>query len=389
MTQARLTHLGDMPIETFLRDYWQQKPLLIRQAIPQFESPLCGDELAGLALEEDVVSRLVIEKPEQNQWSLTHGPLADDAFATLPSSHWTLLIQHADLLDPEVNALLDLFRFIPNWRLDDIMISYAADQGGVGPHFDYYDVFLLQGEGRRRWRIGQTCDSHSEMLEDQDMKVLKDFDTLHDWIVEPGDLLYIPPNVAHWGTAEGNCITYSIGFRAPSYSDILLDLTEEAASHCNPDQRYTDPNLPLQAHTGELSSNSIEQLKAIIASQLGDEQQLANWFGSYMTRPNPGGQFADENALSEDELNAESIALSRFARCAFYPISTATDDAANKQTTDQCQLFINGEAWECSRALAQKLSAYQAIQYQDVTAEERELLRQLAQLGWLVDADET
>jgi 50S ribosomal protein L16 3-hydroxylase len=153
MTITALTHLGDMPVDIFLRDYWQKKSLLIRGAFPHFTSPIDGDELAGLALEEEVESRLILEKGK-TPWELRHGPFDEKTFTQLPETHWTLLVQAVDQWVPEVNELLEYFRFIPNWRIDDIMISFAPDQGSVGPHFDYYDVFLLQGLGKRRWKLG-------------------------------------------------------------------------------------------------------------------------------------------------------------------------------------------------------------------------------------------
>ena len=215
MSRPPLTHLGNISIDTFLAEYWQKKPLLVRQAIPAFISPISADELAGLSLDEDVVARLVVEDPTANEWQVEHGPINEERYGELPETHWTLLVQHADALDPQVNDVLQAFRFIPNWRLDDIMISYAPDKGGVGPHFDYYDVFLLQAGGRRRWRIGQACDSQSPLVPNQPMKILQEFETQEDYVLEPGDMLYIPAKLAHWGEAVGESITYSIGFRAP------------------------------------------------------------------------------------------------------------------------------------------------------------------------------
>ena len=168
-----LTILGGISAREFMRDYWQKKPLLIRQAIPDFESPLSPDELAGLALEEEIESRLVIEHGEQ-PWELRRGPFAEDAFADLPERDWTLLVQAVDQFIPEVAELLEQFRFLPSWRIDDVMISFAAPGGGVGPHFDNYDVFLLQGHGQRRWRLGQMCDADSPLLDHPELRILAD-----------------------------------------------------------------------------------------------------------------------------------------------------------------------------------------------------------------------
>lgn len=293
MTQP-LTHLGELPIEDFLRDYWQKKPLLIRNAFPFFESPIDGDELAGLALEEEVESRLVLEKGK-TPWELQHGPFDEKIFAELPESHWTLLVQAVDQWVPEVHKLLNHFRFMPNWRIDDIMISYAPDQGSVGPHFDYYDVFLLQGTGKRRWRIGQECDINSEHVEDTPLNILKHFEQNEEWILEPGDMLYIPPGIAHWGIAEGESITYSIGFRAPSHEDIVCELSHEIATTLTNDERFSDPGLQLQNNPGEIGSQALQQIKSIMLNHLTDET-LAHWFGKYMTER----KYADDGAYGEE-----------------------------------------------------------------------------------------
>ncbi|WP_026160650.1 cupin domain-containing protein [Teredinibacter turnerae] len=374
----RLQQLGTITVEQFLNEYWQKKPLLIRQAFPDFEAPVSADELAGLALEDDVVSRLVVQRDESD-WQVEHGPLPEERFAQLPESHWTLLVQHADALDPAINALLDAFRFIPNWRLDDIMISYAADKGGVGPHFDYYDVFLLQAQGKRRWRIGQHCSHESPLLPTADMKILQDFDTVEDWIVEPGDLLYIPPNIAHWGEADGECMTYSIGFRAPSHAEVLLDFSEEMASFTNPDMRYTDPGLRPQQLAGEISQQSIEQVQAIIHQYSTDKAALAGWFGEYMTRPNPT---ADAHFQTFDEefdrnlMEAGQARLSRFARCAFF------EEQAG------CLVFINGAKWHCSRKLAVMLSNYEPIHWDSLDTLDRTVVVQIADAGFLISSED-
>ena len=344
-----LSHLGDMPIDEFLRDYWQKKPLLIRNAFPYFESPIDGDELAGLALEEEVESRLILEKGK-TPWELQHGPFDEKIFAKLPATHWTLLVQAVDQWVPEVNLLLDNFRFVPNWRLDDIMISFAPDQGSVGPHFDYYDVFLLQGLGKRRWKIGQQCDANSPRVEGTPLNILQNFDTQDEWVLEPGDMLYIPPGVAHWGIAEGDCMTYSIGFRAPSHGDILTELAQEVAAGLSNDLRFTDPSLKLQKNPGEISADAITHIQEILAQHFTAEN-IANWFGKHMTER----KYAQDDLTEEDELEAddwlaavvEGRQLWRHpaARFAFH-----TD-------ADGTQLFADGQALTCSRELAELVCA--------------------------------
>jgi Uncharacterized conserved protein len=374
---SRLTHLGEMPVDTFLSEYWQKKPLLVRNAFPNFVSPVSADELAGFALEEDVVSRLVVHDREAGHWQVEHGPLADSTFSTLPKVDWTLLVQHADLLDPDINQLLEAFRFIPSWRLDDIMISYAADGGGVGPHFDYYDVFLLQAQGSRNWKLGQTCNTESPLLPGLDMKILRDFEQTQEWLVNPGDLLYIPPNIAHWGEAKGkDCITYSVGFRAPSYSDILLDFAEEMASQTNQDMRYSDAAHKQQRLFGEITPETVAKVSQILQTFVGNPSYVANWFGEYMTRPNPGGDEASRTETSMAALNAHQCRLNAFARCAYY------------ETSDHCIVFINGEKWHCSKALAVLLSNYEPLNLKQLNTKEQYLVRHLAEEGLLEPADD-
>ena len=342
---APLTHLGEMPIEIFLRDYWQKKPLLIRNAFPDFQSPIDGDELAGLALEEEVESRLILEKGK-TPWELQNGPFDENTFATLPETHWTLLVQAVDQWVPEVNDLLNHFRFIPNWRLDDIMISFAPDQGSVGPHFDYYDVFLLQGIGKRRWKIGQTCTVESAHLPNTALHILENFETQAEWLLEPGDMLYIPPNVAHWGIAEGDCMTYSIGFRAPSHAAIVDELSHEIASALTKDLRFNDPDLMPQQNPGEIHEEAITQIQQIIQQHFTAEN-IAHWFGKHMTER----KYGQEELDSTDEITADDwqAALAEgnmlwrhpAARFAFHSEANGT------------QLFADGQAINCSRTLAE------------------------------------
>lgn len=351
---ASLTHLGDMPIEIFLRDYWQKKPLLIRNAIPFFESPIDGDELAGLALEDDVESRLILEYGE-TPWELQHGPFEEKVFSKLPESHWTLLVQAVDQWVPEVHELLQKFRFIPNWRVDDIMISYAPDQGSVGPHYDYYDVFLLQGAGKRRWRIGQNCNVNSPRVADTPLNILQNFEQQDEWLLSPGDMLYIPPNVAHWGIAEGESITYSIGFRAPSHADIICELSQEIASSLTNDQRFSDPNLQLQNNAGEISPAALQQVRKILVDQLTD-QQIAHWFGKHMTE-----RKYEEDANDGDELELAEwqLALEEGAQLWRHPAARF----AFIQLPESTFLFADGKAFPCSMALAELLCQDQEFTY--------------------------
>lgn len=276
--------LGGLTAREFLRDYWQKKPLLVRQAMPGFESPITPDELAGLALEEEVESRLVIEHGER-PWELRRGPFAEDAFAHLPERDWTLLVQAVDQFVPEVAELLEQFKFLPKWRIDDVMISFAAPGGGVGPHFDNYDVFLLQGHGKRRWQVGQMCDSESPLLAHTDLKILAEFAQTEEWVLEPGDMLYLPPLLAHCGTAEDDCMTYSVGFRAPSAAEVLTHFTDFLGQFLPDEERYSDAGAEPASDPHQIQRDALDRLKALLNEHMGDERLLMTWFGQFMTEP--------------------------------------------------------------------------------------------------------
>ncbi len=276
--------LGGLTAREFMRDYWQKKPLLVRQAIPDFETPISPDELAGLALEEEIESRLVIEHGER-PWELRRGPFAEDTFGQLPERDWTLLVQAVDQFVPEVAELLEQFKFLPKWRIDDVMISFAAPGGGVGPHFDNYDVFLLQGFGKRRWQVGQMCDSDSPMLEHADLKILADFAKTEEWVLEPGDMLYLPPLLAHCGTAEDDCMTYSVGFRAPSAAEVLTHFTDFLGQFLPEEERYRDADAQPTSDPTQIQRDALDRLKALLHEHMSDERLLMTWFGQFMTEP--------------------------------------------------------------------------------------------------------
>ncbi|WP_455918097.1 ribosomal protein uL16 3-hydroxylase [Pseudomonas cerasi] len=295
--------LGGITAREFLRDYWQKKPLLIRQAIPDFESPIDADELAGLALEEEVESRLVIEHGER-PWELRRGPFAEDAFSTLPEREWTLLVQAVDQFVPEVAELLEHFRFLPSWRIDDVMISFAAPGGSVGPHFDNYDVFLLQAQGKRNWKIGQMCNSESPLLQHADLRILAEFEQSEEWVLEPGDMLYLPPRLAHFGIAEDDCMTYSIGFRAPSAAEVLTHFTDFLSQYLTDEERYTDADAQPASDPHQIQGDALDRLKSLLAEHMSDERMLLTWFGQFMTEPRYPELVAGEELGEEDFVNS-------------------------------------------------------------------------------------
>ncbi|AZE56002.1 hypothetical protein C4K03_3850 [Pseudomonas synxantha] len=295
--------LGGITAREFLRDYWQKKPLLIRQAIPDFESPIDADELAGLALEEEVESRLVIEHGER-PWELRRGPFAEDAFSTLPEREWTLLVQAVDQFVPEVAELLEHFRFLPSWRIDDVMISFAAPGGSVGPHFDNYDVFLLQAQGKRNWKIGQMCSSESPLLQHADLRILAEFEEAAEWVLEPGDMLYLPPRLAHFGIAEDDCMTYSVGFRAPSAAEVLTHFTDFLSQYLTDEERYTDADAQPVSDPHQIQGDALDRLKGLLAEHMSDERMLLTWFGQFMTEPRYPELVAGEELGEEDFISS-------------------------------------------------------------------------------------
>lgn len=295
--------LGGLTAREFLRDYWQKKPLLVRQAIPDFESPISPDELAGLALEEEVESRLVIEHGER-PWELQRGPFNEDTFQDLPERDWTLLVQAVDQFVPEVAELLEDFKFLPKWRIDDLMISFAAPGGGVGPHFDNYDVFLLQAHGHRRWQVGQMCDSDSPLLPHADLKILAQFEPTDEWVLAPGDMLYLPPCLAHCGTAEDDCMTYSVGFRAPSAAEVLTHFTDFLGQFLPDEERYSDADIQPSEDPNQIQRDALERLKALLNEHMSDERLLMTWFGQFMTEPKYPELVAGIEIEEEDFLGA-------------------------------------------------------------------------------------
>ena len=275
-------HFGEAGADEFLQEYWQQKPLLIRQALPGYISPISPDELAGLALEEEVESRLV--EGGSNNWSLRHGPFTEQDFLDLSEQDWTLLVQGVDLWVPQVQQLLKRFDFLPPWRLDDVMVSFACPGGSVGPHFDQYDVFLLQVEGTRRWQIGGHCDGNTPLQADCPLRVLESFSSQREWLLEPGDMLYLPPGIAHWGVAESECLTYSIGFRSPSIADLLGDLAVELMAQ-GYDAQYRDPAMTQALAGPDIAQAFVAQAKQQLWQAIDNDDLIGDWFARFMTAP--------------------------------------------------------------------------------------------------------
>jgi 50S ribosomal protein L16 3-hydroxylase len=299
--------LGNISKEQFLKEYWQKKPLLIRQAYSNFEPLIPADELAGMSLEEEIESRIIMENGPDSPWQLISGPFQEETFASLPKDKWTLLIQGVDQWVPEAADLLQDFNFIPNWRIDDLMISFATDGGSVGPHYDQYDVFLLQAEGQREWRIGQMCSEHDAFLQETKLRLLAKFEETDRWILEPGDMLYLPPRLAHYGISQGNGQTYSIGFRAPSQSELMHSLVDQIDASSNEDQRYGDPELALQTHSGEINEAALQQVRDFMTQALADPVLLSDALGKLMTEAKYPQERDEEDEKGKDTYLASDL----------------------------------------------------------------------------------
>lgn len=274
----------------FLKDYWQKKPVLFRGAFPNFQDPVDENELAAIAMEEGAHARLIREREGKKLWTLRKGPFDEQTLRTLPDRDWTLLVSKMEKWSDAAAKLLDEFSFVPHWRCDDLMASFAPVGGTVGPHVDSYDVFLIQGQGSRRWQIAERY--KKDLVPDVAVKVLKNFEAEDEWILETGDMLYLPPGVAHYGVALENCMTWSVGFRAPSQrmlagnllniSDTLLNASKAS------DELYADPDLKLQSCPGEISPQAVHKVRAMLEPILNDQDLLARWFGTFLSFPDPG-----------------------------------------------------------------------------------------------------
>ena len=350
--------LGMAPAK-FLRDYWQKRPLLIRGAFAAAEW-IAPNDLAGLACEDLALSRLVEYDPKRDRWKVRNGPFAESEFARLGHRHWTLLVQDVEKWDADVAAILTHFNFLPSWRIDDVMVSYAEDGGGVGAHVDQYDVFLIQGIGRRRWRIDTRKEAAKEFRDDAELKLLRTFDPTHDWILDAGDMLYLPPGVPHEGTAIGECMTYSVGMRAPSQAELLLDFAESIAEPLGEEPRFVDPDLEPSADPNEITVDAIARVRAALP-WLGavDDDAFLDWFGRFITRyraaheaaPNPKGISASTLAK---KLVAHSIGRNPWSRMAW------------ARTGNSAALFVAGERFRCPIALAKRIAGARDIAGRDL-----------------------
>ena len=352
-----------MPASVFLRDYWQKRPLLIRSAFPGFVSPITPEDLAGLACEEAALSRVVVHDRKRDRWQLRTGPFEDAMFPAMGERDWTLLVQDVDKWDMDVRALLGHFRFLPAWRVDDIMISFAAPGGSVGAHVDQYDVFLLQAHGHRRWQIDSRPGAPTDFRPDVELKLLRRFDADHDWVLGPGDMLYLPPGVPHHGVAEDACLTISVGMRAPSQAELMVDLAEELAAAVPEEARYGDPDLAPPADPWEIDEAAFGRVRAALSrlTEL-DEADLRRWFGRFISRYRSAGEIpAPARRPRWDAVAATLAAGGRLLR---HPQSRM----AWAREGRKARLFASGLSFELAVADARRLAAADQLDADDVAA---------------------
>jgi 50S ribosomal protein L16 3-hydroxylase len=364
--------LGGLSPETFMKRHWHKKPLLVRQAIPGFKPLLARSALFELAAQDDVESRLVaLERQRGKQtWRLRHGPFARRDLPALKTPEWTLLVQGVDLHVDAAHDLMNQFRFVPDARLDDLMISYASEGGGVGPHYDSYDVFLLQAQGRRRWRIGRRYDT--SLRDDVPVKILANFVPEQEFVLEPGDMLYLPHRYAHDGVADGGeCMTYSIGFRSPAAGELAQELLQrlaEDAAEEGGDERYRDPAQVAVTTPAAIPAAMQDFARQALQNALRDPQALARVLGEHLTEPKSSVWF--EPGEAEDVMGG--VVLDRRTRMMY----------------DAQHIFINGEGYRAAgrdATLMRRLADQRRLDAKELArASEaaRELLQSWCEAGW-------
>ena len=366
-TQQPLAMLGGLTASEFMQRYWQKKPLLVRQAFPQFAPLLSRKQLFELAASPEVGSRLV--QGQGRDWQMRHGPVGPRQRPPFERPHWTMLVQGVDLHCQAAADFLQAFRFVPDARLDDLMVSWASDGGGVGPHFDSYDVFLMQAQGQRRWRYGTQKDL--SLQPDMPLKILASFEPRWDVVLNPGDMLYLPPRFAHEGTAVGECMTYSVGFRAPSLAELGRDVLQRLSEHCEDQIKprlYADPQQVAVTHPAQMPASLQAFAQMAVQQALAQPQALNQALGEVLTEPK--------------------------AQVWFEPQSTPRRirgwvlDARSRMLYDTHHIYLNGESWRASGADARLMQALadqrglNAAQWQTASVAAKALLREWGEQGW-------
>jgi 50S ribosomal protein L16 3-hydroxylase len=342
--------LGGNSPTRFLRDYWQKKPLLIRGAIPGFEGLLTRDQLIGLACEDEAQSRLVTRR--NGKWDVKTGPFSAKTFSRLANNNWSLLVQDVNHFLLSARQLLLEFKFIPYARLDDLMVSYAPEGGGVGPHYDSYDVFLLQGTGRRLWQISAQLDKRLDA--DAPLKILHDFRPEQEWILEPGDMLYLPPGYAHNGVAKDDCMTYSVGFRAPNHQELATQFLVYMQDNISIDGMYGDPDIRLQSHPSRIGRDMLRRIGTALNKIKWSKNDVERFTGMYLTEPKPHVFFTPPlHAMSQREFDF-------WARKGNVKL-----DLKSRMLCSGKNIFLNGDRYTAgttARKLSEKLADHFILQ---------------------------
>ena len=332
--------LGGLSASAFLRRHWQKQPLLVRGALPGFNGVLDLGEMIALACRDNCESRLIVRKADC--WTVEHGPFERKRFLRLPPRNWTLLVQGLEQFLPAARQLLSHFDFIPYSRLDDLMISYAPAGGGVGAHFDSYDVFLLQGPGHRRWQVGRQRDL--TLVQDAPLKILKRFAPDGQCLLSAGDMLYVPPEFAHDGVAVDACYTYSIGFRAPSHHELMSQFLIFLEDRLVGGGRYGDPDLSPPMHPARLDAGMIAKVARILGDISWTRRDIAEFLGSYLTEPKSHVLFAPPRK------SLSAIAFRSAARRKGVELALAS-----LMLYGNAMLFINGDPYRIDQAMATPL----------------------------------
>ena len=369
--------LGGLSPQQFMKRHWQKKPLLVRQAVADFKPLLDRAALFDLAASEDAQARMVLQEPGSVPgWRFKHGPFQRRALPPLKQAGWTILVQGVDLHHDAVHALMNRFRFVPDARLDDLMISYATDQGGVGPHYDSYDVFLLQAQGQRRWRIGRQKDL--SLQPDMPLRILANFEPEEEYLLEPGDMLYLPPRYAHDGIAVGECMTYSIGFRIPNRAELARELLQRLAEDAEDAvgvSLYRDPDQTAVDNPAEIPARMLTFAEDALRDALKDTHAFARGLGEYLTEPKPNVWFD----TSETSHHLATVIRANGCRL----------DRRTRMMFDATHVFINGESLMATgrdAVLMRSLANERVLSAKDtckVSAQAFELLLTWAEAGWL------
>lgn len=340
--------------QQFLADYWQQKPLLIRQALPGFTPELDADDIAGLACDELAESRLVTGSFPEHDWQLRYGPFKEEEFVEFPQTNWTLLVQDVEKHYPPLQGLMQEFSFLPRWRIDDLMVSVAGPGGSVGPHSDKYDVFLLQAQGSRRWQIAESF--AEKLLPDSELNVLQRFQAEQEWVLEPGDLLYLPPGIAHHGVALDSCMTWSIGMRAPSAADFFQAFGEWLADKQDEGERYRDPGLEMAMRSGEIDTRAICQFRDFFQARNIGSEDFSVFLGVFLSRY----RLVHEPATPTTEIDPASLmeSLTRGQRLQYNPWTRLLW----MESKSGARLFAAGTEYSCTTDCAQTICDPERLQ---------------------------